>query len=78
MKFLNVKLQMCSVLSSSIAYSSYSPALPETIAADPRFGYSVDLIYDGIINLDIDKTTLPTIILTDDKVSLSSLFYNKF
>ena len=56
---------------SSTAYSIYSPSLPATIEADPRFGYTVDLIYDGIVDLVIDKTTLPTIVLTDDQVSRS-------
>ncbi len=70
-KNFQVTLKMGSLFHSSTAYSSYSPALPATIAADPRFGYTVDLIFDGIINIDMDKTTLPTIILRDEKVLTS-------
>ncbi len=55
-------------------FATYSPVLPAAIGIDPRFGPgSVDMILDGIVDLEVDKTSLPTLILMDDqgKVALS-------
>ena len=47
-------------------FATYSPELPKTIDIHPYFGSTLDLILDAIIDDDVEKTSLPSLVLTDD------------
>ena len=45
--------------------------MPAIIEIDPRFGTAVDLILDGIVDLVVDKPSLPTLVLVDDQARVA-------
>ena len=47
--------------------------MPAIIEIDPRFGTAVDLILDGIVDLVVDKSSLPTLVLFDDQARVALL-----
>jgi hypothetical protein len=51
--------------SSFTDFSAYAPSLPASVKVSPQFGFTWDFIIDAIIDLEVERTSWPTITFTD-------------